>query len=573
MDILKVKVNNQWVGIPALGGHRVYIKYAASQPTQDSDMKDSPDEWMGIYAGVSATTPEHYTDYTWYKIKGAQGIQGNPFTYSDFTPAQLEGLRGPQGIQGIQGVQGIQGDPGKDFNIAKVFSSISAMESYTGTDIESGDFAIISTVNINDADNGKLYRYEGSSASPEWTYICDLSGPSDLPAVTSSDSGKVLQVSSNGAWEAQDTKANKADTVLDTTLSLGRKANTTVGENSIALGYNVEASGDTAHAEGIRTVAEGTGSHAEGSQTVAHGVYSHAEGVLTVAEAAHSHAEGNSTQAHGRYSHAEGYYTNASGLSSHSEGQRTIASGACSHVSGIYNVEDDFSNWSEWTPNTSYVSGDKVKRTVDSTITGYICKTDNSDSTFTLSNWINTSGRMNYAEIIGNGMDDNNRSNARALDWDGNERLKGNIYVGCNADSTGGTMLTPPVAMTGATSSTAGTAGYVPAPVAGDDEKFLRGDGTWATVAGSSLYRQFWDDTNQIELELDNDGKTYLVWCAASTAGTSGEIGDATYGALIFVSDGKYSIVNKGSGITVTKSSDQLTISSTTNIAMAIVEI
>lgn len=91
--------------------------------------------------------------------------------------------------------------------------------------------------------------------------------------------------------------------------------------------------------------------------------------------------------------------------------------------------------------------------------------------------------------------------------------------------------------------------------------------------AGSSLYRQFWDDTNQIELELDDDGKTYLVWCAASTAGTSGEIGDATYGALILVSDGKYSIVNKGSGITVTKSSDQLTISSTANIAMAIVEI
>ena len=33
--------------------------------------------------------------------------------------------------------------------------------------------------------------------------------------------------------------------------------------------------------------------------------------------------------------------------------------------------------------------------------------------------------------------------------------------------------------MGGATSSTAGTAGYVPAPAAGDDDAYLRGDGTW----------------------------------------------------------------------------------------------
>lgn len=36
--------------------------------------------------------------------------------------------------------------------------------------------------------------------------------------------------------------------------------------------------------------------------------------------------------------------------------------------------------------------------------------------------------------------------------------------------------------MVGATSDTAGKAGYVPAPAAGDQAKFLRGDGTWVTV-------------------------------------------------------------------------------------------
>ena len=34
---------------------------------------------------------------------GAQGEKGDPFTYADFTPEQLEALRGPQGIPGPAG--------------------------------------------------------------------------------------------------------------------------------------------------------------------------------------------------------------------------------------------------------------------------------------------------------------------------------------------------------------------------------------------------------------------------------------------------------------------------------------
>lgn len=43
------------------------------------------------------------------------------------------------------------------------------------------------------------------------------------------------------------------------------------------------------------------------------------------------------------------------------------------------------------------------------------------------------------------------------------------------------------IPLTGATASTAGATGSVPAPAAGDNEKFLRGDGTWAQ-AGSVTY-------------------------------------------------------------------------------------
>lgn len=48
------------------------------------------------------------------------------------------------------------------------------------------------------------------------------------------------------------------------------------------------------------------------------------------------------------------------------------------------------------------------------------------------------------------------------------------------------TMTLGAKAMTGATSSVAGTAGYVPAPAAGDEDKFLAGDGTWKTAGGNT---------------------------------------------------------------------------------------
>lgn len=45
---------------------------------------------------------------------GAQGPKGDPFTYNDFTPEQLEALRGPQGIQGPPGADGAPGDTGPE---------------------------------------------------------------------------------------------------------------------------------------------------------------------------------------------------------------------------------------------------------------------------------------------------------------------------------------------------------------------------------------------------------------------------------------------------------------------------
>ena len=45
--------------------------------------------------------------------------------------------------------------------------------------------------------------------------------------------------------------------------------------------------------------------------------------------------------------------------------------------------------------------------------------------------------RGNYVEIVGNGTADNNRSNARTLDWSGNETLAGGLTTGGNVSVTG----------------------------------------------------------------------------------------------------------------------------------------
>lgn len=275
----------------------------------------------------------------------------------------------------------------------------------------------------------------------------------------------------------------KNNAVIENSISMGRATNSVIGVNSTAFGGGVTASGDLSHAEGGGTIAsgdqshaEGSGaraievnahaegggttasgrdSHAEGSGTQAIGLGAHAEGGGTQATELNAHAEGSGTTASGAASHAEGGGASASGDTSHAEGNNTIASGntahveglltiaagSYSHVSGKYNTADNYDNWPEWTANTAYVVGDKVKITSETTVKGYICYTPNNDNIFTASHWTDAQGQMNYAEIIGNGSAVNERSNARALDWDGNEHLMGDIYVGCNADSTGGIKL------------------------------------------------------------------------------------------------------------------------------------
>ena len=57
----------------------IHIKYAASVPSSDSDMHDTPqsgDKYIGVYSGDSSTAPNSYTSYTWSKYVGEDGANG-----------------------------------------------------------------------------------------------------------------------------------------------------------------------------------------------------------------------------------------------------------------------------------------------------------------------------------------------------------------------------------------------------------------------------------------------------------------------------------------------------------------
>ena len=133
--------------------------------------------------------------------------------------------------------------------------------------------------------------------------------------------------------DALNNKADKSK-YSDTTINVGRKASTTVGDYSTAEGSFTEASGKYSHAEGSETTASGESSHAEGGITTASGTTSHAEGYRTTASGMTSHAEGSEATASGDFSHAEGDCTTASEESSHAEGGYTTASGLASHAEG-----------------------------------------------------------------------------------------------------------------------------------------------------------------------------------------------------------------------------------------------
>ena len=55
----------------------VWLRWAHTQPTRWSDTTSAPDDWMGIYTGLSSTQPTSVSSYAWYEVKGEKGDTGD----------------------------------------------------------------------------------------------------------------------------------------------------------------------------------------------------------------------------------------------------------------------------------------------------------------------------------------------------------------------------------------------------------------------------------------------------------------------------------------------------------------
>ncbi|MGI5823981.1 MAG: hypothetical protein ACOX7J_00250 [Bacillota bacterium] len=399
------------------GLNYIHIKWAAAEPAADSDMKDVPDEYIGVYCGASVTAPASHTSYMWYKIKG------DPFTYADFTAEQLAGLKGDkgdkgdkgeqgiqgiqgekgeqgergiqgekgdkgdQGIQGLQGEQGIQGLPGADG-----YTPVKGIDYFDGSDGADG-VGVHSIVFKETAAAGNVYTVtltDGSTYEITAPKGADGHGAGDMLANVYDPTGKMQDVyayadgvaggkaeadlsnienavfkakveSSGFQGGAANIKDGSTANSVRTSGSAAEGGGYTIGQYSFTEGYNTKAQGNYSHAEGYSTKALGNNSHAEGSGSLAQGNYSHAEGYATMSSGIASHAEGNLTEVYGDYSHAEG--------------NGTIAGSNNQHVQGKYNIEDTVGT---------------------------------------------------YAHIVGNGTY-NTPSNAHTLDWNGNAWFAGDV--------------------------------------------------------------------------------------------------------------------------------------------------
>lgn len=127
---------------------------------------------------------------------------------------------------------------------------------------------------------------------------------------------------------------------------------------------------------------------------------------------------------------------------------------------------------------------------------------------------------MFVAQEAGKGLSSNDYTSTEKTKLAGiAEGAQVNVLEGIQVN---GTTVTPTnkianvPAMTGASSSAAGTVGVVPAPAVGDQEKFLRGDGSWQMISGEVNQNAF-SNVKVGNNTIQADTKTDTLEIAAGT--------------------------------------------------------
>ena len=315
----------------------------------------------------------------------------------------------------------------------------------------------------------------------------------DLPSKETPITAQCLDTIEQGVATNDERIVEMSQIYDKTAINMGRKSDTFGGTNSVAVGYDVAASGnyssavghmskaeglaahaegrgtaasyDYAHAEGNETIANGEAAHAEGYKTTASGYYSHAEGQNTKATRMYGHAEGNSSESSGSSAHAEGESTVASGDYAHAEGSTTTASSSGAHAEGYKTVASNIDTHAEGcetiaSGSYAHAEGYSTKASGASahaegsnteaqgecshvegwgTVASPGSRQAHAEGLCTIASGFNqhVEGKYNvedtdskYAHIVGGGTADDNRKNIFTVDWNGNVEVAGDVKNG-----------------------------------------------------------------------------------------------------------------------------------------------
>lgn len=168
----------------------VWIKYAAIQPTSDSDMGDTPDNWIGIYTGLSSIAPTSYTAYAWYQYKGAKGDTGDASEITNQSVTYMESASGTVVPSGSWTTTVPTVTPGNFLWTRTIleFNDLSTVTAYSVSRFGIDGTGSVSTVNsISPDSNGNVALTAADVPTSNNTSVQER-----IETIESAQSGKVL---------------------------------------------------------------------------------------------------------------------------------------------------------------------------------------------------------------------------------------------------------------------------------------------------------------------------------------------------------------------------------------------
>lgn len=256
--------------------------------------------------------------------------------------------------------------------------------------------------NINNSD-GSVVEGKGNISDGRWSHI---EGKNNKGAYLNHIEGqKNISYAQSVHIEGEENSVEKGAT--NAHIEGSKNIVTKTGYFSHTQGRANENSGQVTHIEGLRTKAtkNAVGGHAEGGSdegnfTVVNNYFAHAENEQTQANGRGSHSQGLRTQANGDYSDSSGVDTQANGVASVSEGIITEANSRAAESHGIKTIANGYAQFVVGQYNIPIGSGSAENPTVAPTANDIACF------------------------IVGNGLDDNNRSNAFVVFKDGHAEIQ-----------------------------------------------------------------------------------------------------------------------------------------------------